>query len=220
MKETPFDRYYTSDLPRAVQTAQIVLNEARCDDNDAVTSSLVLDNRLREIAKGAREGFSKSVTYEEALQLRRISDPGDSSLPLCETEVEAWQRMYSLICGWVEEAVAEQSHSSNAQPCRHVFCMSHSGILRVFLRRLIGDERLHSHPNARFDPTGLFYIPNTSATILDVGLQSKSVTDDSSTAQHSIQEQQKRSDHNLDVDIIELTWADHLGKDAATSFAE
>lgn len=220
MQGTPFDRYYTSDLPRAVQTAQIILKEINGDNNDdVVTSFLVVDKRLREMAKGAREGFSKSITYEEALRLRRIKDSQDSSLPLRETEEEAWQRIYSLIYRCVEEAVVENSHSNQGQPCRRVFCMSHSGILRIFLRRLIGEDALYSHPNAKFDPTGLFYIPNTSVTILDVGLQTKRVVYGSTTAQPAIQ-QRTQSDHNLQADIIELTRADHLGTDTASSFAE
>ncbi|EED88436.1 phosphoglycerate mutase, partial [Thalassiosira pseudonana CCMP1335] len=56
-------RMYCSDLDRAHRTARIVLG---LEDD----INLVVDARLRELAKGAREGFLKSLTYEEAMELR------------------------------------------------------------------------------------------------------------------------------------------------------
>ena len=101
--------------------------------------------------------------------------------------------------------------------------MTHSGILRIFLRRLLGQERLHNHPNAKFDTTGLFYLPNASVTILDVRLVPPSQSDPGSCDDEQQQQQQQQQivDHNLQVDIVELTWADHLGQDSkATAYAE
>ena len=216
MQETPFDFYYASDLPRAVETSRIVLSEARPD----AMAKLVLERRLREMAKGAREGFPKSVNYDEALRLRRIKDTSSTTVPLRETEEEAWLRMYSFIRSVVTSGLEKRKTHNDTQPCCHVFCMSHSGILRVFLHRLLGKERLYNHSGAKFDATGLFYLPNTSVTILDVGLRTNNLTSVRDNDQQ--QPPQQSPDHDLDVDIIQLTLADHLGtyNIAAMAFAE
>lgn len=178
------------------------------------------------MAKGAREGFSKNVTNDEAVALRRARDGVDAPIPLRETEDQAWERIYDMIYSLVREAVEQKSNNNDAQrqPCSHLFFMTHSGILRIFLRRLLGQERLHNHPNAKFDATGLFYLPNTSVTILDVRLVPPNPSDPASCDDEQQQQQPQQQqivDHNLQVDIVELTWADHLGQDSKdTAYAE
>ena len=212
MRETQFDRYYTSDLYRAVRTANIVLKEA----SPADATTVVLERRLREMGKGAKEGFAKSISYDEAVRLRQSTDSTNAELPLKETEDEAWNRIYAFIRELIQEETKRRSNEDGRGTQSHpsnIFLMSHSGITRVFLRRLLGEKRLYSHSSAKFDKSGLFYIPNTSVTILDVGL--RGIDDD------TCDEREPVPYHDLDVDIVELTWAEHLGvANAESAYAE
>ena len=203
IRETTFQRYYTSDCTRAVETTRMVLESASRSD-----APVTLEPLLRELAKGAREGYPKSVSYEEALRARQ--NHNNDAIPLVETDDEAWNRIHAFIHRLLEE-IAAKSEKTPKDPF-NVFVMSHSAILRIFLRRLIGDDHLYNHPCARFDSGGIFYIPNTSLTILDVGLDSNSAP--------SIPEERRSPYHNFHVDIIQLTWADHLGKNAEAAHAE
>jgi broad specificity phosphatase PhoE len=77
----PYFRSYCSDLGRAHTTARIVLgmndeNDEEIgirddDDRDDRGIRLIPDARLREVAKGAREGYSKGYTIQEAIAMRR-----------------------------------------------------------------------------------------------------------------------------------------------------
>jgi broad specificity phosphatase PhoE len=216
LKETDFTAFYCSDLGRAVETTQLILSEL-----DRDTTYIRLEKRLREMAKGAREGFSKITTHAQAMAQRQ-KDDGDSPIPFQETEDEAWQRIHDFVLGLLtrshstEGACDETTDVPSTNRSRNVFVLSHSGILRVFLQRLIGKDRLYKHPNARFDKSGRFYLPNTSVTILDVELRNEA----------EIPEEQKKGNyslnHNFDVTIVQLTWDEHLGslKTSSVAFAE
>lgn len=197
IRNTNFLRYYTSDLPRALHTTKVVLESA-----SKANFHLILEPRIRETAKGAREGFSKHMTYAEALAAREKLNPHDPIPPL-ETEDDAWNRMYAFLKEVVQDITAsaflDLEECDSGPPC--VFIMTHSGILRIFLRKMIGEKRLYAHPSALFDKGGMFYLPNTSVTILDVKFE-KNEDDDNDGNQ--------RSHHNIDVDVVELTHADHL----------
>jgi broad specificity phosphatase PhoE len=161
--------YYTSDLPRAVTTAHLV-------DPDVPWQ---LDERLRELAKGVREGVPKTWTEEQArLERRRLQqqqstllhDNGsttatttpvvqsfqdDITEPKLETSEQGWHRMKD----WCNHVLFQicQTHTihteSDTQLTRNVIvvAMVHSGILRLFLTQLLGKETLHHHPLAQFE---------------------------------------------------------------------
>uniref|UniRef100_A0A7S3L2T4 Phosphoglycerate mutase (2,3-diphosphoglycerate-dependent) n=1 Tax=Amphora coffeiformis TaxID=265554 RepID=A0A7S3L2T4_9STRA len=213
IRETRFQRYYTSDIHRAVQTTHLVLEAASRGD-----PMIRLEPRLREMAKGAREGQPKSVSDEEALLWRRRQNK-DVELPLRETEDEAWNRIHAFLQDLLEDYASQSTtsgepsdgrSSQSTDPCC-IFVMSHSAILRIFLRRLIGDEHLYQHPSARFDATGHLYIPNTSVTILDVRGRDEQEPPHNSAS----------TPHTFHVDIIQLTCADHLGEtNSQAAYAE
>lgn len=196
-----FRRYYTSDLTRAVQTAESVLESA-----SRTEASLILEPRLREMAKGARQGFPKSMTYEEAIDSRRrqfFQDP----LPRLETEDDCWDRMHSFLKEVMQQAHTECEAERSGDYPHCIFILIHSGILRIFLKRMIGEDLLYSHSRSRFDKTGLLYIPNTSVTILDVSTAAK--------------DEKLSPYHDFNVNLVELTWADHLsGTVVDGSYAE
>eukprot|EP00559_Dactyliosolen_fragilissimus_P003315 CAMPEP_0184854894 /NCGR_PEP_ID=MMETSP0580-20130426/268_1 /TAXON_ID=1118495 /ORGANISM="Dactyliosolen fragilissimus" /LENGTH=323 /DNA_ID=CAMNT_0027349259 /DNA_START=91 /DNA_END=1058 /DNA_ORIENTATION=- len=102
-------RYYSSDQSRAKDTARLILGiDDNYNDNDKVTSEsnadtqicLHLDKRLRERAKGVREGRSKALNYEEAMALFRDEmysegnrDESKWIIPPLETDDQVWHRM-------------------------------------------------------------------------------------------------------------------------------
>ena len=66
----PFWRYYSSDLKRCETTASLILGHGNNESNTNTSEKkLVLDQRLRERAKGVREGRSKHLTYHEAFEI-------------------------------------------------------------------------------------------------------------------------------------------------------
>ena len=130
-------RAYCSDLGRARTTAEILLGlddrgrRGGGDDDGAGVARLVADPRLREIAKGAREGYLKRYTVEEALAMRRReasassfggrngkngSDGASSSallsdigidIPKLEGEDDAWDRAKDWIDSIIDDAFDE-----------------------------------------------------------------------------------------------------------------
>ena len=213
LREARFTRYYSSDLGRALRTAQLVMQEM--NNEQSIIETLRLEKRLREMAKGAREGFSKSTTYAEALEQRKTKDNNILPIPLRETEDDAWQRMHDFVYELLTNMGNTDDDDDDDDAGQHppnIFVMSHSGILRVFLKRMIGEDRLYQHPSARFDASGLFYIPNTSVTILEVGWRNEPTTSHTKV----------RLEHNFDVKLVQLALADHLVGSAnnALSFAE
>jgi broad specificity phosphatase PhoE len=196
---------YASDLERAEQTAHLILDSA-----GKSPETLILDPRLRETSKGARQGFPKTMSEEEALEERRKRKDDTEPLPELETEDEGWIRAIDWLNNVVTDAVRtarlesflapQDQQQSSTTPCYTVLAVAHAGIYRIFLRRLLGEERLFAHPDATFDPTDdRFAIPNTSLTILDV----TPVLQENGEAVPIDQS----FEH---VDIVQLTGAGHL----------
>ncbi len=135
------------------------------------------DVRLREVSRGAREGLPKGLTDEQAYS-ERVRLGIKTTISPAEETYEAWIR----VAEWLEELMhdaahgnfwAENSHSNDNQT-RNVLVISHSGLLRIFLERLVGIQRLQHHPAARFEEhNGVrqLVIPNTSVTILTIDVQ-------------------------------------------------
>ena len=196
MNPARFWRIYSSDLPRAEQTTQILLeslwsrtnrphnnnNNAEDDANTILASSdsgdlskiveqVRFDARLRELAKGVRQGLPKDLSYDEAALIRQHKiSTGEwpaGPVPMLETEEDGWNRAVD----WLNELISDALHQNrdvgeNGRDL-NVLVVSHSGLLRCLFRRLIGARRLQAHPDATYDPIdGRFAVPNTSLTIL------------------------------------------------------
>jgi len=133
-------------------------------------SQVRLDPRLREVAKGVFQGLPKGLTETEALREReRLGWP--DPIPFKETVDEVWER----VSEWFWDVIMEAKTDSATSQTRSILVVSHSGALRVFLERLLGRNRIASHPNARYDPRdSRLIIPNTSLTILQVDLSALS----------------------------------------------
>jgi broad specificity phosphatase PhoE len=156
IKNTAFWRRYASDLPRTQQTAKLIDS----------SNSFVLDDRLREIAKGARQGFPKSYTLEQCLEWFQHRP---EEIPLSETSDDAWKRLSSFFIQIFEDALKENSDRSMMQ---NILIICHSGSLRLLLHKLVpGAHPLLSvtaDTKGSLDDNNRFQIPNTSLTILDL----------------------------------------------------
>mmetsp|Transcript_18152 Transcript_18152/g.26616 ORF Transcript_18152/g.26616 Transcript_18152/m.26616 type:complete len:439 (-) Transcript_18152:199-1515(-) len=94
---------------------------------DAVTTATTIsgstfvrpDKRLRERAKGVREGRPKSLTYQEALALYHAEKQGSTGinggtdLPLLESDDDVWNRVKSWIDEIVRDACREDGDVNN-----------------------------------------------------------------------------------------------------------
>ena len=95
-----------------IAVAAAATNNINTSTCTTTTTIIHLDKRLRERAKGAREGQSKHLTYSEALELfqQNAQKQGkifrESDIPLLETELEVLDRFQD----WLEETLADALH--------------------------------------------------------------------------------------------------------------
>lgn len=173
IKNTMFWRKYTSDLGRAQQTTRLILGE----DKTVQGLGVRLEPRLRELAKGVREGLLKKLTYEEAEVLYRIEHGEEKEPPLLETEEDAWNRVRSWMCEVAGDAICmyrqECSDLNGVSPrILNVFVVSHSATLRMTVTRLVPDQLPASvdlSPQGRDGASkNALVIPNTSLSIIDI----------------------------------------------------
>jgi broad specificity phosphatase PhoE len=159
LKNTAFWRRYASDLERAQHTARLI------DGSQAFQP----DERLREIAKGARQGFPKSYTLDQCMEWFRERP---EEIPKQETSADAWKRLSRFLLELFQETLQEDDDDSEHVERRNVLVVCHSGSLRLLLHKLVP----HAHPllQVSSDTTGAlddskrFQIPNTSLTIMDL----------------------------------------------------
>lgn len=187
------------------------------DDPMEVTADVIFDARLRELAKGARQGLPKSLPYALALEerQRRVESgeiPESEASPLLESEDDGWNRAVKWLQEVVDDVVQEVRtvcSSDGTDTVYTVLAVAHAGLYRVFLQRLLGPERLRSHPDATYDKSdGRFAVPNTSLTILDLQIDLLKPNDDCDDA-NAIQNLPPSSIAN--IDIVLLTSTEHYG---------
>ena len=71
--------------------------------------SVIQDKRLRERAKGVREGRPKTVTHDEALKLHQSENGADAPLPLLESDDDVWSRVKD----WIDEVASEAGRTTD-----------------------------------------------------------------------------------------------------------
>ncbi|KAL3945687.1 MAG: hypothetical protein SGBAC_000255 [Bacillariaceae sp.] len=195
LKDVKFWRRYTSDLQRTQHTARLVDGQHH----------FTLDERLREIAKGARQGFPKSYTMDQCMECFKDRP---EEIPKLESSDDAWKRLSSWMLQLLQEARDEEATVRNgavSNNARSILIVSHSGTIRLLLHKLVPD----AHPLLQDsgDTTGAledskrFQIPNTSLTILNVSMTPNFVSHDPK-AQCLEQE--------FAADLITLNWIDHF----------
>ena len=171
-------KMYCSDLHRAHRTARIVLGIEDAHGNKLDSSvDLVVDERLRELAKGAREGYLKSLSYEDALELRKKDAYGEHiQVPLLESINDAWDRARCWIDSLVQDAYDDFNFLSDEQKAIHesdenahkiydVFALSHSALIRTMIHKMVEEELPTDYAKTR---EGSLSIPNLSCTSIDI----------------------------------------------------
>eukprot|EP00571_Detonula_confervacea_P007519 CAMPEP_0172319034 /NCGR_PEP_ID=MMETSP1058-20130122/36584_1 /TAXON_ID=83371 /ORGANISM="Detonula confervacea, Strain CCMP 353" /LENGTH=312 /DNA_ID=CAMNT_0013033977 /DNA_START=116 /DNA_END=1054 /DNA_ORIENTATION=+ len=185
-KKLRYFRTYCSDLYRAHRTARIVLGLEDGDGNAGESSGidLIVDPRLRELAKGAREEYPKKLSYEEALSRRRDVSEDDAEIkaPKLETLEEGWRRVKNWIDSMIDDAsndyysinaneVTQDNDSCDANggeldpKIYDIFALSHSALIRTMIHKMVGAELQQNYATTK---EGSLLIPNLSRTIIDV----------------------------------------------------
>jgi broad specificity phosphatase PhoE len=245
-------RTYSSDLQRAHDTARLalmqgdianetesistvtttipitdVLDDDRTLDNIERTTTpadgILLDQRLRERAYGAREGLPRSMSMDEAVAHRRREDNGgatdeSSSWGLYETEEDVTRRcetwFHQVIAEAREEVLLRRDTSSLVLPL-HVFAFSHAGWIRALLLRYVETSVLQQHPRADYTDHGStlnkLLIVNAGVTVLDVFYDVSATAandEDHSNGDGAILE--KGTLPSLEVELVELNCQQHL----------
>ncbi|KAL9186613.1 hypothetical protein ACHAXT_005851 [Thalassiosira profunda] len=180
-KRLRYWRTYCSDLHRAHRTARIVLglDDGYGNENEACDADLVVDSRLREIAKGAREGYAKNLSSEEAMAARRKdaglsdNDEGELDVPRPESLDDAWERAKNWIDAMVKDA-ADDYYSEDGEGATgdelhprvyDCFALSHSALIRTMIHRMVNNDIPPDHATTK---EGSLSIPNLSRTIIDI----------------------------------------------------
>ena len=225
-------RVYSSDYARTQQTAALILRGGATYDEAsqfraALTATIVPDNRLKERAKGVKEGRKKTMPYDEALQLHQ-HEHGTSSakLPLLESELDVWTRIQAWLEEVIEEASALQTgtssfarHAQKLHPAGvyEILAVSHSATIRTIVNRLVGDQLPSTVVRGSGDhegsQAGMLTVPNTSRTIIDVAIgrrddPNNDDDDNNTTTNNNIAKQPPIQ--QLGATLIELTNTDHL----------
>jgi broad specificity phosphatase PhoE len=177
------------------------------------------DARLREVSKGARQGFPKSWTYEQALEARKKNN---QDIPLLETAQDAWKRifdwMYEVMMMLQSENETNKTSDDDASEeeeieIRKVLVISHAGTLRSLLHHLVPDGhpalKMADDPSRPPDDSKRFAVPNTSLTILDVTMLQEQ---DAPTQQINMEQPPVPPEEHQRLwttRLIELTWTGH-----------
>ncbi len=160
-----FFRKESSDLGRCRHTSRLVLGIGGDDGEDRPQTNaaeneikLTLDVRLRERAKGVREGMSKKLTYEQAMEIytrkncNTFNNTFEANMPLLESEEEVLRRTTD----WMQDILGDaHAHAHAHAPCYDdqdilneeaqrqqydILAVTHSGFLRILIENLVGTQ--------------------------------------------------------------------------------
>ena len=208
-RRSQFWRVFSSDYERTQRTARLVLRggAGNCDDGNsgvmsAMDATIVPDKRLRERAKGVREGRPKTIPYEDALRLHLEEHGQNAEFPLLESEADVWNRVQN----WIDEVVTDASENkrlSNSRKTRRdmydVLAVSHSATIRTAVNRLVGGQLpssiVRGSGGKEGAADGMLVVANTSMTIIDINVDITS---------HS------GNQPAWTAELVELTNTDHL----------
>jgi|NOAtaT_6_FD_contig_31_2247637_length_954_multi_2_in_0_out_0_1 broad specificity phosphatase PhoE len=183
-------RVYTSDLQRCKDTAKLIMSNYKaedtmnvcCEDNNVVEDEMriVVDSRLRERAKGVREGRPKWLSQSQCLELHHKDEKAAGKsliIPLLESEGDVYYRLGEFLTSVMRDVLNHQhdrhiptphqpSYPSKLSKDYHVLVVSHSGTIRTLISRILGGENwVGSHSFLSVDPD--IKVPNLSITSID-----------------------------------------------------
>ena len=125
LKEIHWDYAYSSDLPRASRTAEIILSHSETifNKDDLMRTAL-----LREISFGVREELPRGTTLYDAklLVAERQQIPVSEVIDTAETKEQVHRRQVDFI-------KQLQHHCMNSNHIPTILCVSHGAYIRQFL---------------------------------------------------------------------------------------
>jgi len=175
-KRLKYWRHYCSDLQRDHRTARIVLGIEQENGNEESSPeiNLIVDSRLRELAKGPREGYLKKYTHEEAIELRR-REAGVTDKDISVPKLESLDDAYARVVDWIDSIIADASEDyenacddeeENIEPKVYdVFALSHSALIRTIIHKMVDHQLPTDYKKTK---EGSLRIPNLSRTIIDI----------------------------------------------------
>ena len=125
LKNIPWDYAYSSDLPRASRTAEIILSHSETIFNK---DDLMKTKLLREISFGVREELPRGTTLYDAklLVAERQQIPVSEVIDTAETKEQVHSRQVDFI-------KQLQHHCMNSNHIPTILCVSHGAYIRQFL---------------------------------------------------------------------------------------
>ena len=169
LKDTPFSLILTSDLIRAVQTANIIHNENIYNHLSPLEESIL----LREMNFGLREGHAKSITTEDAriLYATKNNIPTSDVRDWAETETDLHLRQSELI-EYIHNKLTNTNHiidnnnnseningntDSNSSIQHNILLVSHGAYIRRFLTNFCSIKGIHSILNCSITKVDVYY---------------------------------------------------------------
>jgi broad specificity phosphatase PhoE len=201
----PFDAFVVSDMERTQHTARVVVPKP--------AAAFILEPRLREMAKGAREGFPKAMAYDDALKLRQqISDM--KNVPKLESDEDVWVRVAEWLMEMVRDVTAlyQGESSTESLPSRtySILTITHAGVIRTLCAKLVPDQLPNSVDVSAMGRDGStqnhLQIPNTSVTVVDLIIRDQKGLG----LKKKIVDGELLASDLIDVKLRMLSWNDHL----------
>lgn len=168
-----FWKIYASDLPRCQMTCSLIVNGVPYQDGKEnhhnYKYKVIYDERLRERAKGCREGLDKKLSYEEARQVR-IAKCKEFNREYVEPKHESEEDVLIRFKEWLNAVLhqasqLEVSSTRNENEGIDVLAVSHSGTIRIILQQIVGSLIPTDAKVNEWD--GKLTVPNTSISILE-----------------------------------------------------
>ena len=203
VQHTPFWRIYTSDLGRTMDSTRLLLKHYQ----DNVLVSVIVDKRLREVAKGAREGLPKATSYIDALRIFHEQHGPNNDLnkepPLLESEQDVERRLQNWLLDIVRDAVKDIN--TTIFPLLNVLAISHSGCIRTLVKFLVPESIPSPSDNDNAEPLN---VPNMSVTIIDLNVVLSTKTPNLGS---ELDNQGSSDIKDLwDAKLLKLCWCPHL----------
>mmetsp|Transcript_8956 Transcript_8956/g.14929 ORF Transcript_8956/g.14929 Transcript_8956/m.14929 type:complete len:317 (+) Transcript_8956:17-967(+) len=200
-----FDAFVVSDMERTRHTARLVAPHP--------STAFLVEARLREMAKGAREGFPKSMAYEEALRMRQQSGAeADDVPPKLESDEDVWTRVSDWLMETLREVATLYGESAEPSPpqsrLHSILAVTHAGVIRTLCAQLVPEQLPKSVDISAMGRDGStekhLVVPNGSVTVLDFILR-----DQGADLQKKLAEAERATDL-FEIKLKLLNWNDHL----------
>lgn len=140
----PWQQIYSSDLPRAHNTAKLLLSKSTKPNQN-----IVLSDSIREIAYGVREGLSRKLTVAEAREEYarknnlKVEDVVDTAEPTERVKNRQKDFVSQVLQDYLKENPADNHSFNDGNPSNDsifkprnvpILCVSHGGYIKLFLR--------------------------------------------------------------------------------------